>query len=165
MNKKGFTLVELLIVIAIIGILATLAVVALQNARQSARDAKRIADIRQIQTALELYYNARGQYPEQVTSSIEYDGDIYMATVPIAPTPPDGYCQNNNNNYIYTQTNNGASYSISFCLGGIVGSLGSGSKQALPGSIWSCGDPMFDSRDGINIIPFKLDPNVGWQKI
>ncbi|PIW79613.1 MAG: pilus assembly protein, partial [Parcubacteria group bacterium CG_4_8_14_3_um_filter_48_16] len=56
LNKKGFTLIELLVVIAIIGLLSTLAVVALNNARLKARDAKRIADIKQIQTALELYY-------------------------------------------------------------------------------------------------------------
>ena len=56
-NKKGFTLIELLVVIAIIGLLATIAVVALNSARTSSRDAKRIADVRQVQTGLELYYN------------------------------------------------------------------------------------------------------------
>ncbi len=55
-NKKGFTLIELLVVIAIIGLLATLAVVALGNARQKSRDAKRVSDIKQFQTALELRY-------------------------------------------------------------------------------------------------------------
>jgi general secretion pathway protein G len=63
MKQKGFTLIELLVVIAIIGLLSTLAVVALNSARQRARDAKRVADIRQIQTALELGYSETSAYP------------------------------------------------------------------------------------------------------
>lgn len=67
-NKKGFTLIELLVVIAIIGLLATLAVVALGNARQKSRDAKRVSDIKQIQTALELRYVETDDYPASETS-------------------------------------------------------------------------------------------------
>ncbi len=63
MNKKGFTLIELLVVIAIIGLLSTLAVVALGNARQKARDARRLSDLKQMQTALELYYTDNSAYP------------------------------------------------------------------------------------------------------
>ena len=62
-TKKAFTLIELLVVIAIIGLLATLAVVALNNARAKSRDAKRVADIKQVQTALELFFNDKGRYP------------------------------------------------------------------------------------------------------
>lgn len=63
MNKKGFTLIELLVVIAIIGLLSTLAVVALGSARTKARDSKRLADLKQLQTALELYYTDQNAYP------------------------------------------------------------------------------------------------------
>lgn len=62
-KQKGFTLIELLVVIAIIGILSTLAVVALNSARQKSRDAKRVADIKQMQTALELWFNDAHGYP------------------------------------------------------------------------------------------------------
>src|SRR3989344_6746851 len=62
-TKKGFTLIELLIVIAIIGILASMLLVSLGSVRSSARDSRRIADIRQVQTALVLYFNQCSRYP------------------------------------------------------------------------------------------------------
>jgi prepilin-type N-terminal cleavage/methylation domain-containing protein len=62
-RHRGFTLVELLVVIAIIGLLTTVAVVSLDASRKKARDAKRLADMRQILTALELYRDANGVYP------------------------------------------------------------------------------------------------------
>jgi prepilin-type N-terminal cleavage/methylation domain-containing protein len=57
--KKGFTLIELLVVVSIIGLLASIVVVSLGGAREQSRDAKRQADLRQIQTAQELCYNDR----------------------------------------------------------------------------------------------------------
>jgi len=57
-STKGFTLIELLVVIAIIGILSSVVLASLNSARKSGRDAKRVADIKQIQLALELYFDA-----------------------------------------------------------------------------------------------------------
>lgn len=63
-KSKGFTLIELLVVVAIIGILATVVLASLSSARESARDAKRLSDIKTIQTALEMYANDNsGRYP------------------------------------------------------------------------------------------------------
>jgi prepilin-type N-terminal cleavage/methylation domain-containing protein len=56
LNKKGFTLIELLVVIAIIGLLAGIVLVSLGGARESAQDARRQTDIRNIGTAMELCY-------------------------------------------------------------------------------------------------------------
>ncbi|HOZ53179.1 MAG TPA: prepilin-type N-terminal cleavage/methylation domain-containing protein [bacterium] len=140
LKKTGFTLIELLVVIAIIGILATLAVVSLQNARAQGRDAKRVADIKQVQTALELYFNDQGYYPASTsaTSSISYGANIYMANFPKAPTPADGECGSENNQYIYSEqgVDNG-SYYLSFCLGNKVGSLDKGDKCAFPGGVYN----------------------------
>ncbi len=62
-GNKSFSLVELLIVVAIILILATVSVIALKDQQAKARDAKRISDIRQLRTALEFYYSDEGEYP------------------------------------------------------------------------------------------------------
>ena len=62
-QKKGFTHIELLVVIAIIGLLATIVLVGLNKAGAKARDAKRLADIQQIQKALRFYYQEHGSYP------------------------------------------------------------------------------------------------------
>ena len=62
-KKKGFTLIELLVVIAIIGILASVVLASLNSARLKSRDARRIADIKQIQLALELFFDVGSSYP------------------------------------------------------------------------------------------------------
>ncbi len=60
--KNGFTLLELLVVISIIGILMAMAAVAYSTAQVRARDARRRSDIDAIQQAFEQYYAANGQY-------------------------------------------------------------------------------------------------------
>lgn len=133
-NKKGFTLIELLVVVAIIGLLSTLSILALNTARARARDAKRVADVRQIQTALEMYYNDVGYYPASIstTSAIESGGNVYMRAVPVPPTPFDGsactatYGTIPNHIYTYaatTTTGVSSTYSIRYCLGAAVNDL------------------------------------------
>lgn len=62
-SRKGFTLIELLIVVTIIGLLASIVLVGLRGFRSAGRDARRIADLRQIQTGIELYANKCNYYP------------------------------------------------------------------------------------------------------
>jgi uncharacterized protein (TIGR02145 family)/prepilin-type N-terminal cleavage/methylation domain-containing protein len=149
MKQKAFTLIELLVVIAIIGILATLAVIALQQARQNARDTKRVADVKQISTALELYFNDNQLYP----SSLEDLRDEYMQQLPEAPTPADGICDGIND-YTYTVDSEGGDYQIQFCIGKKVSDLGSGTLCMTPGGIAECdaveetSGEFTDARDG-----------------
>ncbi len=65
-NNKGFTLIEMLVVIAIIGLLSSVVVIGLGGSRSKARDARRIADIQQIQNALELDYDPATGYPTTI---------------------------------------------------------------------------------------------------
>lgn len=62
-KTKGFTLIELLVVVAIIGLLASIVLVGLGAFRGRARDARRIADLRQTQNSLELFYTRNVAYP------------------------------------------------------------------------------------------------------
>jgi len=89
-SLRGFTLIELLVVIAIIGILSSVVLASLNSARQKGRDARRISDVKQIQLALELYYDANGAYPTAVsTSTLVTPG--YIAALPTDPTGATAY--------------------------------------------------------------------------
>lgn len=61
--SRGFTLIELMVVITIIGLLASTILASMQNSRVAARDAQRIQEARQLVNSLELYRNQNGRYP------------------------------------------------------------------------------------------------------
>ena len=63
MSKRGFTLIEIMIVVAIIAILASVVLIGLGPTQRIGRDARRLSDLRQVQTGLELYFNKCGYYP------------------------------------------------------------------------------------------------------
>lgn len=86
-TKKGFTLIELLVVIAIIGILASIVLASLNSARIKSRDARRVADIKQIQLALELYFDSNRSYPT-ATDALK---PTYMPTIPTDPAGSAAY--------------------------------------------------------------------------
>jgi len=143
-NDEGFTLIELLVVIAIIGLLSTLSVLALNSARARARDAKRIADIKQIQTALEMYYNDADTYPTSsmvvASGTIAYGGNVYMKSIPAAPTPADGTnCVGAANTYTYNVSSTSgiiSSYTLTYCLGATINGIeGNKLQTATPAGI------------------------------
>jgi len=144
-NKSGFTLIELLVVIAIIGLLSTLSILALNTARARARDAKRISDVKQIQTALEMYYNDTSDYPSTASvtagQSIASANGVFLRQIPSAPLPTDGAnCGSNVTEYTYAyqaaSTGGNASYTIRYCLGATVNAItGDTMQTATPAGI------------------------------
>ena len=109
--KFGFTLIELLVVISIIGILAVLVSANLNSARSRARDAARKSDLRNISTALRLYYNDKAPFPAAFTFGAPFTSGstTYMEMVPEDSLSPD-------QSYQYTQTPGGDGFTLRACL-------------------------------------------------
>ena len=114
MKKKGFTLIELLVVIAIIGLLSSIVLANINVARLKARDAKRLEDIRSVQTALELYYGANGSYPMMIAYATPRGESLWTsafaaALQPYLPSVPLDYPING---FLYSSTNGGQKYGL-----------------------------------------------------
>ncbi len=75
-SKKGFTLLEILVVIAIIALMLAIALPNYVSARARARDSKKIQEMLQVKTALRLYYNDYGTYPLASSGAIKYLSSI-----------------------------------------------------------------------------------------
>ncbi len=125
------------VVLAIIGallipimLLASVALLALNSARVKSRDAKRVTDVRQIATGLELYYAQTGRYPVNLSALTPK----YLQEVPVAPTPQDGECSDIENTYRYSYLS-ADEYALTFCLGFETGNIGAGKHSLTPKGI------------------------------
>jgi prepilin-type N-terminal cleavage/methylation domain-containing protein len=125
-TRKGFTLIEILIVVAIIAILASVVLVGLGPTQQAGRDARRISDLSEVQNGLELYYNECGYYPGSaeatapcgafsqiqtwaaLTTSLQGTTGIGVSTVPNDPSA--------GHSYEYGTNNTGSAYVIEATL-------------------------------------------------
>lgn len=94
-TRRGFTIVELLIVIVVIAILAAITIVAYNGIQQRARDASRKQAVAQILKGLELYYTDKGTYPttssDSTSSTFLQELQPYMSSVPADPTNTGSY--------------------------------------------------------------------------
>lgn len=103
-KKTGFTLIELIVVIAILGILATIGLTSFRASQIKSRDAKRKSDLEQVQRALEIYMNDVGHYPNSTTEGGIIDsflwgaefsdakGTMYMKELPKDSNSSSEYC-------------------------------------------------------------------------
>ncbi len=142
-KNRGFTLLEMLVVVLIIGILSTLSLVTYNKVNRQNRDSTRVSDISQLQVALAAYKRDLNVYPSVITAGQEIRGTgsstttLYMAKVPTPPTPSDGDCGNYPlyTSYYYLPSSNAKSYCLFFCLGGATSDLAAGAKIAKPSGI------------------------------
>jgi len=97
-KKRGFTLVELLVVVAIIGLLSGMVVISIKNVKAKARDSQRVSDMNTIVTALNMYHNDSNFYPifdgyitgtDDLTTAVKSVGAT--STLPIDPTNTGDY--------------------------------------------------------------------------
>jgi len=138
MNKKGFTVVELLSTIFVMAILTTILFVLTGPAREKTRNNKRVSDMQQLYEALGLYMIDNHTYPSVITAGQPLtgaNGVTYLKEVPANPTPyTDGTCASDSA-YQYTQDASGASYHVSFCLGKPVSGHPAGYNTVFPDGI------------------------------
>ena len=124
-EKRGFTLIELLVVIAIIGLLASIVLASLNSARRKSRDARRVADLKQLQNALELYANdSGGNYPSSASTQAS-PGQAASTALPailvpnyIGAIPADPLA--GSNNYQYRTNSNGTNNATNYCIGAYI---------------------------------------------
>lgn len=94
-KTSGFTLIELMVVIAIIGILTAIGAVNFANSREKARDAQRLSDIQEISLALEVYRQSSSNRKYPATLDV-LATNKYLNKVPTDPQPPKAYIYSNN---------------------------------------------------------------------
>ncbi len=124
-RQSGFTLLELLIVIVIIGILALLIIPNITSAPKKARDTQRKTDLRAIQKGLEEYFVSNNAYPstagvaDQVLGSTDQTGPLDNAqggATPIMKTVPKDPKSSGEYVYTYTPANSNTTYTLHGCL-------------------------------------------------
>jgi prepilin-type N-terminal cleavage/methylation domain-containing protein len=102
--KKGFTLVELMVVVAIIAIISAIVTTTFSAAKSKSRDGQRISDVAQIQLAFAGYFNQCNDFPladtgnvvdsNTLTQSIGCPSGVNLSTfISKIPTPPSGASQ------------------------------------------------------------------------
>lgn len=126
-NTWLIIVVVLVFIIAIFGIMSAVILTSLSSSRIKANDAKRVADISQIQSGLELYYSDYHVYPEDLATLY---GLGYVDEID-APTPPDGQCSEEDNVYQYFRESTDFYY-LSFCLGSSTGGFDAGLNEVVP---------------------------------
>lgn len=87
--KKGFSLIELLVVISIMAILVTVSVVSYSNVRRSSRDSRRLADLENLRQALVMYRSDMGCYPPQLANLV--DEGYWTGAIPTDPKSDTDY--------------------------------------------------------------------------
>lgn len=104
-NKKGFTFIEILVVVTIIGVLSAIGVVSYSSAQKKSRDGKRMSDLEAARSALEMYRSDNDVYPDDPNDLVP----DYLGSLPEDPEAPD---------YRYRYNSDGSTYCLCVHLEG-----------------------------------------------
>ncbi|MCI5051258.1 MAG: type II secretion system GspH family protein [Candidatus Pacebacteria bacterium] len=116
-NKRGFTLMELLVVVAIIGVLGALILSAVNNSRNKAYTARTLQEFRSFQQAMEIYLGDHASYPADVSRNIPAGFEVYLGggSWPDGPYPGSVYDWDNITNPTQSPTDSYIQVSLRFC--------------------------------------------------
>lgn len=99
-SGRGFTLIEIIIVVGIIAVLATVVLMAVNQARAKSRDGARVSDLKQLELALALYHEQSGSYPAQLSLL----SPTFLPTVPTDPRTKASYTYSVDGNGLFLLT-------------------------------------------------------------
>ncbi len=101
LHQRGFTLVELLVVIAVIGILVSIVFLGLSEARAKSRDKARVSDLKQLELAATLYREQSGNFPDELSDLLP----TFMPAIPEDPRTDNPYSyESDGSTYLITAT-------------------------------------------------------------
>ena len=126
MKKRGFTLIEMMVVLTVISVLTGIVTFEILDGVRQSRDAERVADIHALQTAIELYKQRNGEYPEACNGpnawSGQIDGDYKCSGtdpkyivglepyLPVLPMDPE--LNGNSSGYMYVTNGDRSAYKV-----------------------------------------------------
>lgn len=132
----------------------------LKEERMKARDARRLSDIKQTQTALELYYINKGAYPDNLEQLSEGQV-VYFSNLPENPKPNDNDCAEDFE-YDYQVSADKKDYKLEYCLGNKTANVPAGYNTASSRSI-------YEKEEKESVLNLKLDTDLDglfdWEEI
>jgi general secretion pathway protein G len=166
-KQKGFSLIELLVAISIIAMLTSITMASLSSARWKSRDAKRLADIKNIELAVNQYYVDKGYFPKrnraysgidqsgscgtgnQAWCDLQTDLSSYLNTLPIDPLIPDASSPQFQNYRYFYDSDSGDKYQTF----GLMTDLEQ--TDYIP-------EPLAENDNGAYIGLYEVGPQVGY---
>ena len=109
MNQKGFATLEVILMVTVIGILAAIAVPRFTDVTTKANTAKIQSDLATLDSAIQLYYMEKGEYPDEISKLSDYVNDVTNLKPPTGSAFIEGTATKiNATSYALDKTNNRA---------------------------------------------------------
>ena len=150
--KKGFTLMELLVVISVIAILIAVGITSYASINKRSRDARRKSDIEQVRSALELYRSAKGYYPDagSGTSFVALSALNTLLVPDYIPSIPKDPKDDTNYPYKISMRDLSNAHYYGYCLSSFV------EDETLAGSNCGTGVTLPSSEDGSSVYNYGV---------